>query len=36
MREPQKTDLSGYRQRDNVEHEGYDEGRIITHGERNN
>lgn len=36
MRESQKIDLSGYRQRDNVEHEGYDEARSIAHGERNN
>lgn len=36
MRQPQKTGQSGYRQRDNVEHEGYDEVRSTFHGEQNN
>ena len=36
MRQSQKTGQSGYRQRDNVEHEGYDEVRSTFHGEQNN
>lgn len=36
MRQPQKTGKPGYRQRDNVEHEGYDGVHSDFHGELNN
>ncbi len=36
MRQPQKTGKPGYRQRDNVEHEGYDGVHSDLHGELNN
>lgn len=36
MRQLQKTGKSGYRQRDNVEHEGYVEVHSAFHGEQNN
>ncbi|MDQ0216902.1 group II intron reverse transcriptase/maturase [Oikeobacillus pervagus] len=36
MRQLQKTEQSGYRQRDNVEHEGYDGVHSNFHGELNN
>ena len=36
MRQSQKTGQSGCRQKDSVEHEGYDEARSAFHGEKNN